>query len=230
MLEYEIPVNIKEENMNFYKLPLDRKVGISEIALANTRKNNIIMDQIAAYKYDENRLKQADQIIIRIKKLTLDWNKAQSDRMLATNDLYAAHTEMKTAYNNTRRIARILFHLQEPQRRVLAMDGPRKKLLAQWLEQVRQFYTNALADTEIIRQFSSYGVTAKRLSEEKSLLTKLEKAMAFQEKKTGQAMEITRQRKLAVKELDQWMTKFFTILRLAMGKSQMLEAVGIVVK
>jgi hypothetical protein len=43
-------------------------------------------------------------------------------------------------------------------------------------------------------------------------------------------MEITRERKSAIKELDHWMSKFFTILRLAMGKSQMLEAVGIVVK
>lgn len=229
MLGYQILVNVKEVNMNFYKLPLDRKVGISEIALVNTRKNPVIMERVAAYKYDENRLKQADQFIIRIKQLTLDWNKAQSDRMLATNDLYAAHKEMETAYNNTRRIARILFHDLDPQRRVLAMDGPRKKVLAQWLEQVRQFYTNALADTEIIHQFSGYGITAKRLNEEKSLLTKLEKAMAYQEKKAGQAMEITRLRKLAVKDLDQWMTKFFTILRLAMGKSQMLEAVGIVV-
>jgi len=30
---YEIPVNGKEVNMSFYKLPLDRKVAVSEIAL-----------------------------------------------------------------------------------------------------------------------------------------------------------------------------------------------------
>ncbi|MDQ1350116.1 MAG: hypothetical protein QG657_417 [Acidobacteriota bacterium] len=216
--------------MNFYKLPLDRKMGVSEIALANTRKNQVIMERIATYKYDENRLGQGDRIIVRIKQLTLRWNKAQSERMLATNELYAARKEIKAVYGKTRRIARILFQDQEPQRRVLAMDGPRKQLLPQWLEQARQFYTNALADPEILRQFSGYGVTAKRLNEEKTLLAKLEKAMANQEKKAGQAMEITRERKSVIKELDHWMSKFFTILRLAMGKSQMLEAVGIVVK
>lgn len=216
--------------MNFYKLPLDGKVGVSEIALANTRKNQIIMERIVAYKYDENRLSQGDQLLVRIKQLTLRWNKAQSERMLATNELYAVHKEIKAVYGKTRRIARILFHDQEPQRRVLAMDGSRKQLLPQWLEQARQFYTNALADPEILRQFSGYGITAKRLTEEKTLLAKLEKAMANQEKKAGQAMEITRERKSAIKELDHWMSKFFTILRLAMGKSQMLEAVGIVVK
>jgi len=58
----------------------------------------------------------------------------------------------------------------------------------------------------------------------------VEKAMAYQEKKAAEAMEITRLRKLAIKELDQFMSELFTILRLAMGKSQLLEAVGIVVK
>jgi len=58
----------------------------------------------------------------------------------------------------------------------------------------------------------------------------VEKAMAYQEKKAAEAMEITRLRKLAIKELDQFMSELFTILRLTMGKSQLLEAVGIVVK
>jgi hypothetical protein len=44
-------VNIKEENMNFYKRPLDRKVGVSEIALVNTLKNPVSMERVAAYKF-----------------------------------------------------------------------------------------------------------------------------------------------------------------------------------
>ncbi|MCX6582593.1 MAG: hypothetical protein NT166_20665 [Candidatus Aminicenantes bacterium] len=117
--------------MNFYKLPLDGIVGVSEIALADTRKNRVIMERIAPYKYDENRLSQGDRIIGRIKRLTLRWDAAQSERMPATNDLYAARKEIKAVYGKTRRIARILFHRQESQLRVLAMDGPRKQLLPQ---------------------------------------------------------------------------------------------------
>jgi hypothetical protein len=53
--------------------------------------------------------------------------------------------------------------------------------------------------------------------------------MANQEKKAAEAMQVTKERKQAVKELDRWMVDFFAILRLALGKSQHLEAVGIVV-
>jgi hypothetical protein len=44
------------------------------------------------------------------------------------------------------------------------------------------------------------------------------------------AMKITRERKETVKQLDQWMAEFFTILRLALGKTQWLEAAGLTVK
>jgi hypothetical protein len=57
----------------------------------------------------------------------------------------------------------------------------------------------------------------------------LEKAAANQEKKVAEAMKITRERKETVKQLDQWMTEFFTIMRLALGKTQWLEVAGITV-
>ncbi len=216
--------------MYFDKLPLDQKLGVGHIAIENSRRSAPIMERIIPYKYDETRLHQGEEIITRIEALTLQWKSAKAQKLLATQELKTVSKEVKTTYHKTRRIAFMLFQDQEPRRRALAMDGWSKRALSQWLEEARQFYTNALADPEVPRQFSTFGITAKRLNEEKNLLAKVEKAMANQEKKAAEAMEITRLRKLAVKELDRWMSRFFTILRLALGKSQWLEAVGIVVK
>jgi hypothetical protein len=220
----------KGGKMKYGILKLAGKIGAAEVAIENTRRNPHIMERIAFYKYDAQRLEQGDQMIIRIKGITVRWNKAQSEKLLATKALHAVVKEAKTVYGKTRRIARVIFQNQEPQRRALALNGQSKRILSKWLEEARQFYTNALVDPEVIRQLSNYGITATRLNEEKNLLVEVEKAMANQEKKAAEAMEITGERKLAAKELVQWMSKFFTILRLAMGKSQMLEAVGIRVK
>lgn len=223
-------MTFEEENMYFDKIPLDRKLGISHIAIENCRRSAPIMERIIPYKYDETRLHQGEEIITRVETLTLQWKSAKAQKLLATQDLKTLKKEVKTSYHQTRRIAIMLFHDQEPLRRALAINGMAKRALAQWLEEARQLYTNALADPEVPRHFSNFGITTKQLNEEKNLLVKVEKAMANQEKKAGEAMEITRQRKLAVKELDHWMKHFFIILRLALGKSQWLEAVGIVVK
>ncbi len=216
--------------MKFSKLKLDQKVGVSEIAIENCRRSAPIMAGIAIYKYDENRLTKGDEIITRIKTLTLQWNAAQSQKLQATLELKNTARDFKAVYYKTRRIAYLLFKNQEPQRRALALGGQKKRKLIQWLEEASQFYTNALADPEARRQFSGFGVTAKNLNDEKNLLSKVEKAMANQEKKMAEAMEITLRRKLAIKELDEFMTQLHTILRLVLGKSQLLEAVGIVVK
>jgi hypothetical protein len=213
--------------MNFYKLKLDHKLEAGALAVANSRRSPFIMERIGAYQYDEKRLDQGEGLINHIKELNIRWNKAQVEKKLATQELNALWGEIKAQYILTRRVGRMVFKGHAPQRRALCLDGNSKRALPQWLEEARQFYTNALADPEVPKKLSHFGVTAGRLEQEKKLLVKVEKAMAYQEKKAGEAMQVTRERKQAVKELDHWMANFFTILRMALGKSQWLKAVGL---
>jgi hypothetical protein len=213
--------------MKYALLPLDHKLGTGSLAVANSRRSPFIMERIGAYQYDGKRLDQGEGLINHIKELNIRWNKAQVEKKLATQALYALWEEVKGQYIQTRQVARMVFKNNAPQQRVLCLEGRSKRSLPQWLEEARQFYTNALADPEVPKKLSLFGVTAKRLKQEKALLAKVEKAMAYQEKKAGEAMQVTRERKQAVKELDQWMANFFTILRMALGKSQWLTAVGL---
>lgn len=215
--------------MNFYKLPLDKKIGMAELAIENSRRSSYIMERIEPYQYDENRLNQGISLITRIKKLTRRWLAAQAAKKLATKELHEAWNVVKVRYRQTRKVARMVSRDLAPQKRALALDQTTERSLPNWLEEARQFYTNALADPDIPKQLSHFGVDAARLNEEKQLLAAVEKAMANQEKKAAEAMQVTKERKQAVKELDRWMVDFFAILRLALGKSQHLEAVGIVV-
>jgi hypothetical protein len=185
------------------------------------------MERIGAYRYDGERLDRGESLINHIKELTIRWNKVQVEKKLATQALNALWGEIKVQYIRTRQVARMVFKNNAPQQRALCLDGKSKRVLPQWLEEARQFYTNALADPEVPEQLSHFGVTAGRLEQEKTLLAKVEKAMAYQEKKAGEAMQVTRERKQAVKQLDQWMANFFTVLRMALGKSQWLKAVGL---
>jgi hypothetical protein len=215
--------------MNYYKLPLDKKIGLAEQAIDNSRRNAFIREQIKLYHYDESRLSQGTSLVNRIKNLTLRWNAAQAARRLATDHLHETWSLVKVRYSQTRKVARMVSGNLAPQKRALALNRSGARSLPGWLEEARQFYTNALADPDILNQLSHFGISAQRLEEEQHLLEDVETAMANQEKKAAEAMQVTKERKQAVKELDRWMVDFFAILRLALGKSQHLEAVGIVV-
>jgi hypothetical protein len=216
--------------MKFSIQKLDKKIGMTEVAIANSRRNSYIMERIKPYQYDENRLKEGTDLVNLIKNLTLRFLAAQTARRLATKELRETWNLAKVRYSQSRKVARLVFRNQAPQKRALALDRASARALPQWLEEARQFYTNALADPDIPNKLSYFGLTVERLKEEQQLLENVEKAMANQEKKAAEAMQVTKERKQAIKELDRWMVDFFAILRLALGKSQHLEAVGIVVK
>jgi hypothetical protein len=44
--------------MNYYKLPLDKKIGMAELAIENSRRSSYIMERIEPYQYDENKPNQ----------------------------------------------------------------------------------------------------------------------------------------------------------------------------
>jgi hypothetical protein len=215
--------------MNYYKLPLDKKIGMAELAIENSRRSSYIMERIEPYQYDEDRLNQGTSLVTRIKKLTRRWLAAQAAKRLATKELHETWNLVKVRYRQTRKVARLVSRDLAPQKRALTLDQTTERSLPKWLEEARQFYTNALADPDITEQLSCFGITGERLKEEKQLLAAVESAMANQEKKAADAMQVTKERKQAIKELDRWMADFFAILRLVLGKSQHLEAVGIVV-
>jgi hypothetical protein len=216
--------------MRFAKLNLDDKLGMARSAIENVRRQAYIMERIGPYEYNEGRLEEGMGLIGRIDGLSLDWNAAQSGKKLATRRLREAWEQSAGMYKKTRRVAQMVFRDQPHQVRALALENPSARSLAKYLEETNQFYTNALADPEIPENLSRFGISAHRLEQEKNLLEELEKAAANQEKKVADAMKITRDRKETIKQLDRWMAEFFTILRLALGKTQWLEAAGIKVK
>ncbi|MCP5106966.1 MAG: hypothetical protein GY950_26515 [bacterium] len=216
--------------MKYKLLPLDKKMGVAHLAIEGARRKPAIMKALESYQYDDIRLGEGFKMIKTIEEISVRWRAAQMAKIQATEELQAAWDEAKIPYTRTRRVARMVFNNDEPKKRALGLDGKSQRTLAKWLEEARQFYTNARIDPDVPKQLSQFGIDAKRLKQEEKRLAKVEKAMANQEQKAAEAMQITRERKEAVTGLEHYMSDYFTILRLALGKSKLLTAVGIVVK
>jgi hypothetical protein len=78
--------------------------------------------------------------------------------------------------------------------RILVLEGQRKRTIVRWMEDTRQFYTNALAQPEIIEALSRYSVAREDLEEGRTLLEAVEEAAAEQERKIGMAKKVTKER------------------------------------
>ena len=102
------------------------------------------------------------------------------------------------------------------------------QVLSGWLSQARQFYLNALADSETLTKLGAYGITQAKLEAGQLLHGQVETANAAQEKEKGDAQQATKDRDAAMDSLDEWMSDFVAIARIALEeKPQFLEKLGI---
>ena len=107
------------------------------------------------------------------------------------------------------------------------LDGPRGKNLSQWIRDGATFYQNVLGSGKFLAAMAVYGYTPEKLKEEQKLVTALGEADARHKKETGEAQTATKARDAKIAELDDWMTKFYEIVRISIGdKQQWLEKLG----
>ncbi len=67
----------------------------------------------------------------------------------------------------------------------LDLNGNSKQSLSGWLGQAKQFYINALADTDILAKLGQFGVTQEKLEAGQKLVQDTEAANALQRKGKG---------------------------------------------
>ena len=76
---------------------------------------------------------------------------------------------------------------------------------------------------------AAFGMTQAKLEAGKKLLAETETANAAQEKEKGKAQQATLERDNAVEQLEEWLSDFISIARIALEeKPQLLEKLGVV--
>ena len=155
--------------------------------------------------------------------------KEYGDQFEATGDLKKKWENADAEYIRFVKVARIALKSDHALYQKLDLDGPRKRTLSGWLAQAKQFYINALADPIVLEKMAAYGMTQAKFEAGKTLLEETETANAAQEKEKGEAQQATLERDKAVDNLEEWLSDFIAIARIALEeKPQLLEKLGIV--
>ncbi|UCH93530.1 MAG: hypothetical protein JSV88_25105 [Candidatus Aminicenantes bacterium] len=206
------------------------RLGRAELVIGNAMTSDDIKKAVARYNYNEARFQEGLQLCERARKLSNQQSKAHGEKIEATDVLQKKMKTLKKKYQEHLELARMALSNDSAAVQMLALSGQRKRRIDSWLEDVRQFYTNALNEPKVITGLSRYAVTKKDLEQGRKLMEEVEKAAADQEKKKGLAKQATKERNTALKELEQWVSRLIKICRMALGKdSQKLEKLGIVV-
>ena len=130
-----------------------------------------------------------------------------------------------------RKKAKVNFRKDLETMKKLLIDGSMPRAYVSWLELIKKFYTEMLADTALQTKIARLKVTADDLTAANALLSEMETARSKYLIEKGESQDATNIKDSAFAELDDWMSEFYAVARIALEDNiQLLEALGVIVR
>jgi hypothetical protein len=197
----------------------------------NALHSEKIKKAVAQYNYDEARLKEGMDLYKHAEKIESNQGLKQGKKLAASEIVNRILKKAKKLYMLHLKMARLILKGEPSYVQTLGLDGRRKRRVAGFMEEARQFYMNALSEAKIIQAFAGHGINKQDLEEGQKLIEELEQASADRDKKKGDWQQAVKERDAALEKAEDWVQVFLEVCRMALGekRQQLMEALGVVV-
>jgi len=210
---------------------IDQQLAAAGLALTNARSDSDLSGPLAAFGYDAERLTAGWALYEAAAAAQQRFTQEYGEQYSASDAFGAAREAAQAVVSRFVKIARIALKDERGAVATLALEGPRKRTLAGWLAQARQFYANAQADAGVLAALGQFGVTPEQLAAGQAQVNAVEALAAAQKRETGEAQQATQARDGALEALDEWMDDFVAIARIALEENpQWLEKMGVLAR
>ena len=213
--------------MKFSNQSIDSKLAAAQLALANAAQNTEIGALLTGFGYDAARVAVGQALYETALSAQVAQKQEYGEQYAATYEFDAAWKTANQTYTQLVKIARVAFKGNPNAATALGISGKRKPSYSGWLDQAQQFYLSALENPDFQAALAQFGVTLEKLQAGKFLVEAVTAAKQSKEIETGEAQQATKIRDAALDGLDDWMSDFVAIARIALAGTQLSEALGI---
>lgn len=155
----------------------------------------------------------------------------KNEASAAYHDFNTKRDELSAIYTLDKRKARGTFGKEPVVAQRLAILGNTPRAYIRWLEAVRTFYSECVADPEIQRRLTRMRVTPEHLNRATSMIEEVEAARARYVQELGESQNATKLKDAAFARVDDWMKEFYFIAKIALEESpQLAESLGRLVR
>lgn len=212
------------------KSSIDNQLHYSQLALTNIQSTPKIFQAMVDYGYDADALSSGQQLYEHAALMVHRRRAAHGQQQEATAELKRRLGLAQASYIRLLKLARIALKGDRSAAVSLQLDGPRQRPARAWVEQARQFYTNALRQPEIMAQLDQLRIGPAQLAAGLALAQDVEDALHAQGIAMGAARAATAARNAALDALAAWLGDCLNVARIALADdAQRLESLGIVV-
>ncbi|MGK7930985.1 MAG: hypothetical protein AB4041_06080 [Microcystaceae cyanobacterium] len=209
---------------------IDTFFNRASVAINNALTTDKIQAYLKEYGYTPEKIKQGKTLYETALKAQQKQRQEYGEQMGATESFNQLWTQAKESYMRCLKIARIAFKKDVAITTSLGLNGTRKQSFSGWLSQANQFFENALTNPQVLAGLAEYNITKAKLQAAQADTKAVETASLIQEKEKGDAQNATKIRDKALDELNDWLSDFIAIARIALeSEPQLLESLGITV-
>jgi hypothetical protein len=208
---------------------IDARMLNAQVAIDNALGNDTIKTALALFGYNKAKLNEGKALYEDANGKQNKQKQEYGDQYEASDALDSAMSAANVVYMRHVKIARIALRGQRGSAQALDLDGRRKQTYSGWIGQASVFYANAQADTSVKTALAEFGITKQALTDGLAAIKDIEAKLAAQLKEKGEAQDATKVRDDAFENLQDWISDFVAISRIALENDpQLLEILGIV--
>ena len=201
------------------------------IALNNVNSQNQIAQAMNDIGYDKPIIDVGRNLL----KDTLEKYQVKqaenAERSHAYDTFYAMWLEMDKQYTSDRKKVKIIFKSEPAILLRLVIVGSPPKPFEEWLQTVKIFYTELSKDEELQKRAQRLRLCKEGIMIARKNVEELELARANYIEEKGEAQNATQVKDDAFIKIDEWMSDFYAVARIALEENpQLLESLRKTVK
>jgi hypothetical protein len=206
-------------------------IATYKVALTNSGTQPVIASEMAQFGYTSEVIAEGKVLLSETLDAFAQNRREDDETRVSYADFDNKSSALSESYTLHRKKARVVFRNDDVLLKKLALKGRVPKAFVNWVENMRTFYTEIVADPEIQNKLARLKFPKEEAEAGISAISELETSRSEYLRETGESQEATQAKDAAFAKLDKWMQDFYAVAKIAMDeKPQLLEALGVLVR
>lgn len=198
-----------------------------DVFFKNIETQEEIASRMREYGYDSNEVNKGKALYQKVLGFYAASIKSSQEEKSSHKIFTEKMKQLTEVYTDDRKKLRVLFKDEDITLANLRMKGRVPRNNANFLDDVRVFYTTIQQSDVLRQQVIRMKIDETHLNEQLALLAGIEDAYADYTREKGESQQATKDRNIALRELEKWTRLFYNFAKIALkDKPLLLESLG----
>jgi hypothetical protein len=206
-------------------------VADSKLLINNSINDENIKQTVGQFGYTEPKLTEGQTLLGTVEALQQNQSKEYGEQYQAKSELNTKRKHTHGNYMDLITICRIALRDDLGAQQGLGLNQTRKASYSGWLAQALLFCNNLMSNPDYTLKLEQFGQSIEKIQAIKTAVLETQVLNEKYNSEKGEAQQATKDRDKKIDELNQWVSDYTKIVRIALKNSpQLLEKLGILVR